>query len=112
MRLAERRRPRLEMIGDAPVPPVCEVVECAELSELVGGHWGLPEWAGPSGPIRVSCRARRPRASARAAGEGNASGQVVLHSEHLSDLLAPSFPDAACRDHIDPFDAAAGRPTA
>jgi len=36
--------------------------------------------------------------------------EVVLHSEHLSDLLAPSFPDAACRDHIDPFDAAAGRP--
>ena len=42
------------MIGDAPVPPVCEVVECAELSELVGGHWGLTEWGGPSGPIRVS----------------------------------------------------------
>ena len=36
--------------------------------------------------------------------------EVVLHSEHLSDLLAPSFPDAACRDHIDLFYAAAGRP--
>jgi hypothetical protein len=36
--------------------------------------------------------------------------EVVLHPGDLSDLLAPSFPDAACRDHIDLFDAAAGRP--
>ena len=30
--------------------------------------------------------------------------EVVLHPGDLSDLLAPSFPDAACRDHIDLFD--------
>ncbi len=35
---------------------------------------------------------------------------IVLHPGDLSDLLRPSFPDAACRDHIDLFDAAAGRP--
>ena len=30
--------------GPRSTAPVCEVVECAELSGLVGGHWGLPEW--------------------------------------------------------------------
>ena len=41
--------------GPRSTTPVCEVVECAELCELVGGHWGLPQWGGPSVPIRVSC---------------------------------------------------------
>ena len=30
--------------GPRSTAPVCEVVGCAELSGLAGGHWGLPEW--------------------------------------------------------------------
>ena len=66
------------MIGDAPVLPVCEVVGCAELSGLAGGHWGLPEVVRPQCVHPGVLRARRPRASASAAGEGNASGQRLV----------------------------------
>ena len=36
------------------------------------------------------------------------SAPLLEVSENLSDLVAPSFPGAACRDHADLFDLAAG----
>ena len=33
---------------------------------------------------------------------------MQIHAENLSDLVAPSFPGAACRDHAELFDLAAG----
>ena len=52
--LPRRNRERPPRPYDPLWVPI-EVVECAEFSGLVGGHWGLPEWRGPSVSIRVCC---------------------------------------------------------
>ena len=55
--------------GPRSTAPVCEVVECAELSGLVGGHWGLPQWEAPV------CPSGYPACSTAAASVSERSGR-------------------------------------